>query len=791
MNRDLGRAARGREVALAALFFLAATVLMTWPQAAHLSNSMSDIWDAKLNARILQWDYRQTWRDPRHLFDLNFFHPARDVLAFSENLWGVSLFGFPLLAAGASPLLNYNVLLLAGMLFSALSAWALARHVTGDPRASAVAGFVYAFVPWRVAQIPHLQHQWGGFLCLSLLFLLRYLDHGRRRDAVLFGIAFGWNALCNVHFALFGGILVGVVLAMAALQGRGDGRRWRGALVAAFLGGLAFAPFAHAYLEASRIYGMKRYLSEILQFSGRWTDFLSAGIRNRLYGPITARWRAPEGDFFPGVFPLALAAAAVAMGRSRSRREETAAPAAVRRRHPAVRWLDAAMVLLALTLAAAWAQPGLRIGPLHVGDRGRVLVLLTATLLVRLMIAFPAGAKSANLGDYVRHARLDRDLVLFVAVAGAGIVVALGARTPFYLFLCQTFGSVFRAIRAPSRGIVLFDLALGVLAASGLAAILRGRPRRVRIVATGAAVAVLVLEYRAFPLELEPVEAAAPPVYAWLSTVDLPGAVVEWPLGLVYDFDYVFRQAQHQKPLLNGYSGFFPPPYLALETTLKQRPIPDSVWAQMGDLGASLLVYHSHEGRGIATPAYADALGRVMSAGSVELVRTFPHGEGQDFVFLAANSPLRDRVRGSEDSSTLARPYAEATERLRNDIAQLAPPFGTIHLPADGQRVAPGFWVHGWAIDDSGIARIEVATDAGPAPDAALGGPWPGLAEFLPDYAEARTRGSFGFPLPELAPGPHRLILTLVAHDGGRTRLERGIIVEASPRSPTPKGPGS
>ncbi len=791
MNRDRGRAGAGREVALAALFFLAATVLMTWPQAAHLSNSMSDVWDAKLNARILQWDYRQTWRDPLHLFDLNFFHPATDVLAFSENLWGVSLFGFPLLAAGASPLLNYNVLLVVGMLFSALSAWALARYVTADPLASAVAGFVYAFVPWRFAQIPHLQHQWGGFLCLCLLFLLRYLDHGRRRDAVLFGIAFGWNALCNVHFALFGGILVAVVLALAVLQRRGDRRRWRGALLAAFLGGLAFVPFAHAYLEASRIYGMKRYLSEIFEFSGRWTDFLSAGIRNRLYGALTARWRAPEGDFFPGILPLALAAVAVGLGRSPSPRLETEALIAVRGRRPAVRWLDAVATLLALVFVAAWAKPGLRIGALHVGDRGRVLVLLAAVLLVRLTIAFPARAKRANLGDWLRHLRLDRDLVLFGAVAGTGILVALGAHTPFYLFLCQTFGSVFRAIRAPSRGIVLFDLAVGVLAASGLAAMLRGRPLRVRIPGTAAAVAVLVLEYRAFPLPLEPVEAQAPPVYAWLSTIDLPGAVVEWPLGLVYDFDYVFRQAQHQKPLINGYSGFFPPPYLALETTLKQRPIPDSVWAQMGGLGASLLVYHSHEGRGINTPAYADALGRVLSAGSLDLVRTFPHGDGRDFVFIAANSPLRDRVKGSEDASSLSRPYAEATERLRGEIAQLAPPFGTIHLPAEGQRVAPGFWVHGWAIDDSGIARIEVATDGGPAPDASLGGPWPGLAAFLPDYAEAKTRGSFGFPLPALAPGPHRIILTLVANDGGRTRIERDIIVEPPPPSPTPRGPDS
>jgi len=61
------RSRPAREVCLAALFFLAITVLMTWPQAAHLDDALSDVGDAKLIARILQWDYAQTLRDPLNL----------------------------------------------------------------------------------------------------------------------------------------------------------------------------------------------------------------------------------------------------------------------------------------------------------------------------------------------------------------------------------------------------------------------------------------------------------------------------------------------------------------------------------------------------------------------------------------------------------------------------------------------------------------------------------------------------------------------------------------------------
>jgi hypothetical protein len=132
--------ARPREIALAALFFLFATVLLTWPIAAHVSNGLADIWDAKLNAWILHWDFHQVFRDPLHLYDANIFYPDRYALAFSENLFGASLFAFPLYASGVSTLFAYNFVFLLGMFLSATAAWALAREITGDPLAASVAG---------------------------------------------------------------------------------------------------------------------------------------------------------------------------------------------------------------------------------------------------------------------------------------------------------------------------------------------------------------------------------------------------------------------------------------------------------------------------------------------------------------------------------------------------------------------------------------------------------------------------------------------------------------------------
>ena len=763
----------GRDLALAALFFLGLTVILTWPLALHLGDGLADLFDSKLTARILAWDYEATVRPSHRLFDIPFFFPARYVLAFSENLYGASLFGFPLLAAGASTVLNYNVVFLLGIFLSALAAWALARRVTGDPIASLLAGVIYAFLPWRMSQIPHIQFQWGAFLVLSLLFLLRYLDGGGRGDQVLFAVAFGWNALCNVHYALFSGFLVGVALALhAAWGGRGRGRRIAGACIAAAAGGLAFLPFAIGYRKASELYHMQRYYGEMEAFSGRWTDFLSAGARNRFWGPLTKKWLAPEGDFFPGVVAVILALVGVATVRRIAPASPTEAAPSVRRRR-AARWLDACAVVLAVVWLAARLTPGFRLGPLSIGDPGRVLVYLTAVVFVRLVLAFPFAGTYANLPDWLRRTRLPQNLVLFVLLGMVGIVVALGAHTPYYRFLFKSFGDIFRAIRAPARGIVLFDIALAMLAAWGLSRISRGRERFARGGIVAVALLATCIEYRAFPVEIHAYDASPAPVYRWLAGRDLPGAVVEWPLGAqARDFDYVLRQASHGKPIVNGTSGFFPPLYVRVQDRLRRHPIPDDAWDVLKATEATVGILHFDESDPLQRSSYVSWIRRGIAEGRLEVLGSFPHSKDRDLVFRLASAPR------FETGLTPAQ-AAQAAEFLRQTNAALAPPIAGIAFDAP---VSTGDWHGGWALDDSGIAEIRIASELGPAGSALLHMRHPGLATNYPDFAEAaEDRAGFGFPIPNLPPGPHTLTITVIANDGGVTVVTRSITVAAPP----------
>jgi hypothetical protein len=133
------RRAAERLVALAAFVVLA--IVHTWPLAtnpAHLSRN--DNGDALLNTWAIAWVAHQLPRDPLHLFDAGIFHPERLTLGYSEAMVVQGVMAMPILAAGGSPVLAYNLVLMAGL---ALTGWAfclLVRHWTGSWSAGYVAG---------------------------------------------------------------------------------------------------------------------------------------------------------------------------------------------------------------------------------------------------------------------------------------------------------------------------------------------------------------------------------------------------------------------------------------------------------------------------------------------------------------------------------------------------------------------------------------------------------------------------------------------------------------------------
>lgn len=167
--------------------------------------------------------------------------------------------------------------------------------------------------------------------------------------------------------------------------------------------------------------------------------------------------------------------------------------------------------------------------------------------------------------------------------------LTLGFNGVSYRMLYEFFPPM-RALRIPALAIVLVGFSLAVLAGYGAARI----RRRAAVAALGG---IVLLESFSAPIALMRMPLAPPPIYADLVGDSAPGApVVELPI--IYSRDpryqdqiYMYYSTFHWRPLLNGYSGFFPPSYLALAAEM--RTFPDArALESLRSRGARYVIVH-------------------------------------------------------------------------------------------------------------------------------------------------------------------------------------------------------
>src|SRR5204862_7765329 len=176
-----------------------------------------------------------------------------------------------------SALTAHNIALILGFAFSGFAAFLLGRRISGSAWAGVAAGIFYAFVPWRFTQLPHVQHVFAGWLPMLLVALLGYARRPTSSRAALFGGAFLMNGLSNVHWFLFGSVVVALSVPIAVRRPRHWMRIGAAALVAFAL----LLPFLIPYATASKLYGMRRGPGEIWESSATLRDWLNPGTGGR------------------------------------------------------------------------------------------------------------------------------------------------------------------------------------------------------------------------------------------------------------------------------------------------------------------------------------------------------------------------------------------------------------------------------------------------------------------------------------------------------------------------------
>jgi hypothetical protein len=295
------------------LLFWGLTFVMTYPQIHMLDRGVRlDIGDPLLSTWRLSWVAHQLPRDPRHLFDANIFYPEKNTLAFSDAMIVPSLMAAPLVWMGVHQLLVYNLLLLSGFALSGAAMFLLVRSLTQHAGAALVAGFVFAFLPYRYLHYAHLELQMAQWMPLCLWAFHRTVTNGRLRDGLLTGLFLALQALSSFYYGIFFvTYLIPVGIALVMRERRAS--IWpvvRALAAGAVLAAVLVVPFTRPYFAARQSVG-ERPLSEVARYSAMPQDYLVAPQHNTLFGPLAEGRASGERELFQGIVVPVLALAAL------------------------------------------------------------------------------------------------------------------------------------------------------------------------------------------------------------------------------------------------------------------------------------------------------------------------------------------------------------------------------------------------------------------------------------------------------------------------------------------------
>jgi hypothetical protein len=557
----------------------ALSLLSSLPLLGRFGTSLpSDLGDPILNSWIFWWNAHQVpltagwWNAPM-------FAPMPGTFALSETMLSLWPLTTPLQWLGANPIAAYNAVFLLSYPMAGIGAYWLALRLTRRWDASLVCALAYAFNPYRIAQLPHVQMEWSCWMPLALAALHEYIapasanaagaaaPAGKRRALFSFGVCWMLNGFTNGYVLVYFPILVGCWMLWFV-------RRWRDAFAigaAAAIASLPIAPMLIGYATRQQLFGFSRSIGEIRIFSADVTAIFASAPR-----ALSSYWTVrpgPEGELYPGlaIVGLIIVGLIISVRANRSAAARSAAAAPVPRRAPwsptapHVRRVVIALAIVSATLAVLVILTGgseLRLGPLSLSVH-RPSRLLT--------FAFWFGVIALVTSASFRRAWSTRSAFAFYAVA-AGVMYffALGPEPhwgatqilykPPYAWLMYLPG--FDSVRVPARFGLLMMLCLSAAAALAYARIFT-TPSRAR--AALISLAVLAEGWIVMPVAALPPVVAVPP-----RILSANASILELPVSGTFEGDTIalYNSLHHGRPLINGFSGYLPTHYYALRLAL-------------------------------------------------------------------------------------------------------------------------------------------------------------------------------------------------------------------------------
>jgi hypothetical protein len=233
----------------------------------------------------------QLWHPP-------FFHPASNVLAYSEHFLGFGMLSWPAVTGGISPVVLVNGLSWLAFLLTSLAVFWWLSRIRGDVLPSAVAAIAMTYGAWRTQQSAHPQLLFLPFLPLAILWFTRGMTGGSTRLLWLGAAALLVQSLCTPSLTVFTMPMVAIwMLTTLVVVRQRNPAIWLTCVGALALVVIANLPIAAHYWQHDASF--ERDVVEMRRFSVRWENLLAVPGRHWLYGNALAD-HPSERELFPG-----------------------------------------------------------------------------------------------------------------------------------------------------------------------------------------------------------------------------------------------------------------------------------------------------------------------------------------------------------------------------------------------------------------------------------------------------------------------------------------------------------
>ncbi|HUQ47512.1 MAG TPA: hypothetical protein VM053_04625 [Gemmatimonadaceae bacterium] len=308
----------GRRWIVPAVALYAVTVIAYFvlPAPADFSGSLigSAVYnhDAVLNAGILEWGYRSLWSPGLRVFDWPAGFPLKNGLAGTENLLGWQLIYSPMRVIGLSVPASYSITLLSSLVISGTTCAALARRLGASIPGALTGGFIFAFNPFHLDHLIHVQTMAICWSPLAILGLDFCLEKRSLQGLIMLVIGIVMTVASGMYFGVF---LAGVLPAYAALCWLTGRYRLSAQSVMCIGAGALLCvalllPIILPYLEFGRDYGRYPHPGSELALSALslrslaqtpiWLSAWSSSI-------LAAKGTGWFANAFPGIVTLVLA----------------------------------------------------------------------------------------------------------------------------------------------------------------------------------------------------------------------------------------------------------------------------------------------------------------------------------------------------------------------------------------------------------------------------------------------------------------------------------------------------